>query len=119
MKKALVAPLLAAGACAHAASPAPTAPGCDLTVSFGSYAMGIDRPALARVRRILAHRDVRSVEDIQAGREGEIALCVRTRTAAAAGRLFNRIRAVLPANPRGPISARTASGLRLHVPPRR
>ncbi len=119
MKKALVVPLLALGACAQAASPVRPAPKCDLMVSFGSYAMGIDRPALAAVRRILADRAVRSVEDIHWGREGEISLCVRTRRPAEADRLFGRIRADLPTAPRGPIAVRTASGLRFHAPPRR
>jgi hypothetical protein len=120
MKKNLLAPLLAAGACAQAASPAPPpAPKCDLTISFGSYAMGIDQGALAAVRRILADRAVRSVLDTQRGPEGEIHLCTRTRRPADAARLFNRIRAVLPAAPRGPIAVRTASGLRFDAPPRR
>ena len=119
MKMTRFAPLLAAGACAQAAPPAPAAPKCDLMVSFGSYAMGIDHRALAAVRRILADRAVRSVENFGGGREGETALCALTRRPADATRLFNRIRAVLPAAPRGPIAVRTASGLAFHTPPRR
>lgn len=118
MKTPMLAPLLIAGACAQAASPAPTEPKCDLSVSFGSYAAGIDGPALAAVRRILADGAVRSVEDFAGGPEGETYLCVRTRRAADATRLFNRIRAILPAAPRGPIALRTASGLAFHAPPR-
>ena len=119
MKMPMLAPLLIAGACAQAASPDPAAPKCDLTVSFGSYAMGIDGPALAAVRRILGDRAVRSVEDVARGREGETYLCARTRSPADATRLFNRIRAILPAAPRGPIAVRTASGLSFHAPARR
>ena len=118
MKKMLFAPLLVAGAGAQAATPAPPTPGCDLMISFGSYAMGIDRPALAAVRRILADRAVRSVEQVHGGREGETALCADTRRPADAIRLFKRIRAILPAAPRGPITVRTASGLRFDAPPR-
>jgi len=116
MKMPILAPLLIAGACAQAAPPARTARKCDLTVSFGSYAMGIDRTALAAVRRILADRAVRSVEDFGGGREGETSLCARTRRPADADRLFRRIRAVLPAAPRGPIAVRTASGLSFDTP---
>ena len=118
VKKSLLVPLLAASAWAQAASPTPPAPKCDLAVSFGSYAMGIDMAALAAVRRILADRRVRSVEDIRHGREGETCVCARTRRPAEARRLFNRIRTVLPAAPRGPITMRTASGLRFDAPPR-
>lgn len=78
---------------------------CAVAVRFGSYAVGIDGKAAAEVDRILAgHRDVRSVERIGAGREGEYALCIKTRSAAGAARLFDEIRAVLPARPRGPIA---------------
>ena len=119
MKKVLVFTLLAVCARAEAASSPPAAPQCDLTVSFGSYAMGIDAPALAAVRRILADRTVRSVEDIHRGLEGEVSLCARTRRPADADRLFHRIRLQLPVAPRGPIAVRTAAGLRFHAPPRR
>lgn len=118
MKTLLIAPLIAAAG-AQAASTAPPPPRCDLSISFGSYAMGIDRPALAAVRKILADRAVRAVEETRGGIEGEIHLCVRTRRAADANRLFDRIRAVLPAAPHGPIAVRTASGRRFHAPPRR
>lgn len=116
MRKGLLIPLLAAGASAQAAESAPPASRCDLTISFGSYAMGIDRSALAAVRRILADRGVRLVEDDQWGREGETSLCARTRRPADARRLFYRIRTVLPAQPRGPIAVRTASGLSFDAP---
>jgi len=119
MKRSLFAPLLVAGASVQAAAPPPPMPGCDLTVSFGSYAMGIDGRALAAVRKILGDRAVTSVEEIGRGPEGEIALCARTGRPADAKRLFNRIRAVLPAAPRGPIAVRTDSGLSFDAPPRR
>ena len=115
MKKFLVVLLLAAGGWAQAAPQEP-APRCDLTISFGSYAAGIDAPALAAVRRILADRAVRSVEVTNWGPEGETYLCARTRRPSDARRLFSRIRNVLPAVPRGPIAVRTASGLRFDAP---
>ena len=118
MKKNLLVPLLLAGASAGAATAKP-APKCDLMVSFGSYAMGIDAPALAAVRRILADRGVRSIEEMHGGPEGETYLCARTRRPADARRLFDRMRIVLPTSPRGPIAVRTASGLRFDAPPHR
>jgi hypothetical protein len=118
MNKLMLAPLLLGSACSPAARPAPPAAPCDLTIAFGSYAVGIDQSALARVRAILADRTVRAVKDHGWGREGEVTLCVATRRPADAERLFGRIRAVLPANPRGPIDLRTASGLAFHSPPR-
>jgi hypothetical protein len=120
MKGSLVASLLLLDACAPTSVPATPEPTrCDLTISFGSYAMGIDRPALHAVRAILADRAVRSVEERNPGREGEIDLCARTGRPADARRLFDRIRAVLPAEPRGPITVRTASGMRFDAPPGR
>jgi hypothetical protein len=119
MKRTVIVPLLVASACARTASPAPQPPDCDLSVSFGSYAVGIDAPVLAAVRTILADPAVRSIEDRPWGREGEVTLCVRTRRAADADRLFGRIRTALPAKPRGPIGLRTASGLSFDSPPRR
>ncbi|HEX6376236.1 MAG TPA: hypothetical protein VFZ91_11010 [Allosphingosinicella sp.] len=119
MKNALVIPLIAISACAQSAPPSPSARPCDLTVSFGSYAMGIDRPALAAVRAILADRVVRSIEERHQGREGELVLCARTRRPADAERLFHRIRSALPTAPRGPIRVHSASGLRFDAPPQR
>lgn len=106
-------------------SPKPSAPaeasaGCDLTIGFGSYAMGIDGQALAAVEaRLAADRAVTGVERQGWGREGEVTLCVATRTSADAERLHRDILATLPADPRGPISVATATGLSAHVPPRR
>lgn len=104
----------AAGACAAGESAAreetvvPRTARCGVTVSFGSYAMGIDRPAAAEVDRIVAgDAGVTSVTREGAGREGEYALCIETRSPEAAQRLFERIRAVLPADPRGPIRVRS------------
>ena len=77
---------------------------CPLTVAFQSYGAGIDRPARANIERLLHNeRRVRSVTTHPWGREGEVTLCVRTRTIGDATRLSRRIRALIPARPRGPI----------------
>jgi hypothetical protein len=126
MTRALAFFLIAAG-CTPAAEPA-AGPGpaaqetaamaCDLEIRFGSYAMGIDRGALERVRQLLADRGVRKVEEQGWGREGEVTLCARTRSAADAERLFESVTNALPKAPHGPIHVRTASGLRFDAPPR-
>jgi hypothetical protein len=112
--------LLGASACAGAESAAPAAQGgCDLTIRFGSYAMGIDTSAAAAVDRILERRAREmSVTRHGGGREGEYGLCIGTASPAAAARLFDEIRAVLPAKPRGPISIK-AGERRFSTPPRR
>jgi hypothetical protein len=102
---------LAAG-CATAPAAA-----CGLTVRFGSYAMGIDGGAAVAVERLLrADRGVSSVERKPWGREGEFDLCARTRRVADARRLSERIRSLLPARPRGPITVTLAGGQSYTVP---
>lgn len=111
---ALIVAALATTGCAHAATrdrtvaivPVTEAPrDCPLTVSFGSYAMGIDGAAFERVSRLLTHdRRVSRIEHYRWGREGEVTLCARTRTRADAGRLFRDVRAMLPKKPRGPVT---------------
>ena len=110
--------LLAAAACQSAAIPADPAARCSITVSFGSYAMGIDTAAAAAVDKLLAeNKAVNHVSRTGAGREGEYGLCISTRDAAASTRLFERIAALLPARPRGPISVE-AGDRRLDRPAR-
>jgi hypothetical protein len=90
---------------------------CPLEISFGSYAMGIDSATLRRVDALLARdRGVRSVDRRHWGREGEITLCVKTRRSADARRLAYRVRTLLPARPRGPVTVSTRAGLRFHAP---
>jgi hypothetical protein len=111
--------LLSASACASAEPAAPAGrSGCDLVVRFGSYAMGIDAGAAAAVDRIL-ERNAKgaTVTRHGGGREGEYGLCIDTATPAAAAKLFDEIRAVLPAKPRGPISLE-AGERRFSVPQR-
>jgi hypothetical protein len=91
---------------------------CPLTIVFGSYAMGIDQPARARIEALLASdRGVTGFQAHRWGREGEVTLCVRTRAPADATRLFARARVLVPPRPRGPVSLRTASGLTYETPP--
>jgi len=78
---------------------------CPLTVSFGSYAMGIDGAAFERVTRMLSRdRRVTGIEQFRWGREGEVTLCARTRSKADARRLSGSVRALLPKKPRGPVT---------------
>jgi hypothetical protein len=111
--------LLGAAACQSAAVPADLeAAACSVTIRFGSYAMGIDTASAAAVDNQLAdNEDVTSVARSGAGREGEYALCVSTRDTAAAARLVDRITALLPLKPRGPITVEGA-GRRFEAPAR-
>lgn len=111
-------PLLLA-ACAADRPETADASACDLEIAFGSYAAGIDRGAYEGTLRILEDRTVHSLDRRGWGREGEVTLCARTRTASDAERLFKRISAILPAKPVGPIRLSTASGLRVDAPPAR
>lgn len=96
---------------ATAAAQPQAAPGaCPLEIAFGSYAMGIDRGALARVEQLLAAEHLR-VTRSPWGREGEVTLCADARSDADAERLARRIAALLPTAPRGPVAVRTATGL--------
>ena len=86
--------------------PVPVVPAdCTITVAFGSYAMGIDSPTLARMERTLqADRRVRRFTRHPWGREGEVTLCVYTRSYSGAGGLSRQLRGMIPARPRGPVS---------------
>lgn len=93
---------------------------CPLTIGFASYGAGIDRSSVLAVDRLLGRdRAVRAVTRHPWGREGEVTLCVRTRSAADAGRLFRSVRALLPARPRGPVTLSTRSGAHYETPPTR
>lgn len=90
---------------------------CPLTISFGSYAMGIDTGTFAKVSALLSRdRGVRTVEQRRWGREGEVTLCAKTRSRADARRLFARVRALFPARPRGPLNVSLANGIRFASP---
>lgn len=91
---------------------------CPLTIAFASYGAGIDNPVRERVQSMLvADRAVIGFDAQRWGREGEVTLCVRTRAAPDATRLFHQTRAMIPAQPRGPIALRTQTGLSFDTPP--
>lgn len=103
--------LCAAGACAgpRPNAEAAAADACALRVEFGSYAMGIDRPALDKVRAVLAAERV-TVDEQRWGREGEVTLCA---AGADPGRVARKVERVLPNDPRGPITVTTVDGVRI------
>jgi hypothetical protein len=106
----MIMPLILAAALAGAAggvTPRDASSDCALTIRFGSYAMGIDRPAAARIEAFLAgRREVAGTERRPWGREGEYDLCVRTRPRADAIALFEALRPLVPAKALGPIEVR-------------
>ena len=78
---------------------------CPLKVDFGSYAMGIDSGAYDAVQRLFARdRGVARVIRSTWGREGEVTLCAVTRSPADARRLAIKLRTLIPARPRGPVT---------------
>lgn len=90
---------------------------CPLTIAFGSYAMGIDGRTFAKVEALLQVRpEVQSVERHPWGKEGEVTLCVRTTSPDAAASLFNAVKALFPADPRGPLTVKTSTGLSFQAP---
>jgi len=103
---AAAAALLAiSGAAARVPARSPPPRNCPLLVTFGSYGAGIDGTTLDRVEHYLAgERTVTSVSRHPWGREGEVTLCVRGRGDSDLVRIGNRIRAAIPARPRGPVT---------------
>lgn len=92
---------------------------CALSVRFGSYAMGIDRGAARSVEALVADDPVvRAVTRHPWGREGEYTLCVETASDEGARALLGRIRPLLPAAPRGPVTIILRDGTRFDAPPR-
>ena len=90
---------------------------CPLTVNFGSYAMGIDSGAYERIVRTLQYdRAVWGIEQRNWGREGERTLCIEVRKPAEVRRVFKRVKALFPRNPRGPLTVSTARGLSYTAP---
>ncbi len=103
--RALVALSLLVGACASAPPPADTSGetmvilkhGCDVTVSFGSYGMGVDQELKARVLAFVEDgSDAAAWPEDTWGREGESSLCILTDTVAATNRLYDGIVALIP-----------------------
>lgn len=82
-------------------APLPGVPGrCDVTVSFGSVCCGIDQPTKARITEYLAaDRRVAGTSERRWGREGEIDLCIATRSDADG--LVRDLTAMVPERPEG------------------
>ncbi|MDB5470334.1 MAG: hypothetical protein JWR84_1894 [Caulobacter sp.] len=120
---ALAATALLAAACAtdSGAEPSPSVPGgegCDVSISFGSYAMGIDGEAYARVETWLAgHKDL--VADVKVtpwGREGERTVCVTTTSPEAIRPVFSGVVKLLPTvGKKAPITALSKTGGHFHT----
>jgi hypothetical protein len=101
-------PILSA---AVAASAAPAPADCPLSVRFGSYAMGIDRPAAVRIESFLQkHRAVAGIKRHPWGREGEYTLCVSLKRGANPAALFDELKPLVPAKGRGPIAVKLRNG---------
>jgi len=104
---------LALSACS-ATPPVEAAARCDVTVKFGSYGMGIDRPLAERVAAaVKADRDLARVERKPWGREGEYDLCLEAKGGRDAKAIYERYRAMLPGRAlKAPTSIEGPGGLR-------
>ena len=114
---AAAAGLLAACATAQTADAASSAPGdganCDVTMIFGSYAMGIDGETFAKAEAYLKRRTdlVAKVDSTSWGREGERTLCIDARTDKATRKVFTDLRAMTPTTARrGPVTIKSRLG---------
>ena len=118
---AATAALLASCATDTGAEPPPSVPhgeGCDVSVSFGSYAMGIDQEAYARVEAWLA-ANPKLVADTKVtpwGREGERTVCVTATSQAAIKPVFTGVVKLLPVEgKKAPITALSKTGGHFHT----
>jgi hypothetical protein len=104
IRTALLALALSACAAPPAEHVATTEAGCDLKVEFASIGTGIDGDVLQKVDALLANdTGVAAVARERWGKEGEITLCVDTRTGADADRLFGQVKALFPATSQKPL----------------
>ena len=113
--------LLAACATDSGAEPPPSVPGgegCDVSVSFGSYAMGIDQEAYGRVDAWLK-ANPKLVADVKVtpwGREGERTLCVTTTGPSSIKPVFAGVVKLLPVDgKKAPITALSRTGGHFHT----
>ena len=98
---------------------APGDENCDVTVVFGSYAMGIDSQTFDKVDAYLK-RGAPTVTYTASrwGREGERTICVTTRNGKATRKVFNDIRNMTPRMARrGPVEIRSRFGTFQSRPP--
>ncbi len=117
MKRIALAAALTLAIAAPVAAQSPTRGGpapeiCAVSVSFGSYAMGIDQGAYRKTKAYDArNRTIRLVKETPWGREGERTLCFDTRSMKDANRAFEDLRALIRAGARtGPTTVSTAAG---------
>lgn len=124
LRFALFSASLFAAACAapppvDTAAPASeaTEAACDLKVNFASIGTGIDSATLEKVDALLSgDTGVSTIDRQRWGKEGEITLCVDTKTSGDANRLFGAVKGLFPASSVKPISVETASGQQFRVP---
>lgn len=115
------AALAAVATASPALAQAPDAEGCSVSVSFGSYAMGIDRAAFDRVERYTRanKRLIQSVNVMAWGREGERTICIATRSRAARTTVFMDVRDLIKGKARtGPTTVTTLDGRSWQSSPR-
>ena len=90
---------------------APGDENCDVTVVFGSYAMGIDRESFTKVEAYLKRRPNVRYTASSWGREGEKTVCVDTRNNAQTRKVYADLRGMLPrVSRRGPVTIRSNLG---------
>ena len=98
IRVALLGTLLLAGCATAPATPADSDPqACHVTVSFGSYAMGVDAELKTDILAVInADPGVMNVEETRWGREGEFDLCIHAPGRGIADRLYNQIADLIP-----------------------
>jgi hypothetical protein len=111
---AALLPILTLAACATASVPAAR---CDVTIKFGSYGAGIDRPLADKVATaIKADRDVARADRKPWGREGEYDLCLMAKPGRDARAMYERYRSLLPPRTlQAPTSIEGPGGLRFET----
>ncbi len=113
----LVTALLTAACVAPPAPTAETSGTCELKVDFASIGTGIDSATLQKVDGLLSgDTGISTIDRQRWGKEGEITLCIDTRTGADAARLFGAVKRLFPAMSVKPISVETAAGEQFRVP---
>jgi len=112
----LIAPMLAAVAlagCASNSEPMPAEGGCNVTVVFGSYAMGIDSETFQQVDAWVERRTdlVPHTTTSTWGREGEKTMCLTTLSPAATRQVYAAIEKMIPrTSRRGPVEVKDDTG---------
>jgi len=117
LRSAFLALVLAGCTTPPSQEPQQSTTGCDLKVEFASIGTGIDRAVLEKVDALLSgDKGVSTIGRERWGREGEITLCVATRSEADAARLFNGVKAIFPAMTEKPLRVETRAGQSYQAP---